>query len=111
LRPIADIIVQHPQAFGYVFGALDFAISPSKEFALLGDPHAADTRALLRVINSHYVPNSVLACCAPEHTAAVQAIPLLANRPLKEGKATAYVCQNFTCQAPVNTPEELGKLI
>ncbi|HYX51781.1 MAG TPA: thioredoxin domain-containing protein, partial [Ktedonobacteraceae bacterium] len=31
LRPLADIMVQHPQAFGHVLSALDFAISQSKE--------------------------------------------------------------------------------
>ena len=37
LQPIADLMVQHPQAFGHVLGALDFALSPSKELAILGD--------------------------------------------------------------------------
>ena len=41
LRPIADIMVQHPQAFGHILGALDFAISQSREIALIGDPLAA----------------------------------------------------------------------
>jgi uncharacterized protein len=38
-------------------------------------------------------------------------VPLLADRPLKDGKATAYVCQHFTCQAPVNTSGELERLL
>jgi uncharacterized protein len=111
LLPLADVIVQHPQAFGHVLGALDFALSKVNEFAIMGDPRAADTRSLLEVINERYLPNSVLACADPGNTVAVQTIPLLADRPLKDDKATAYVCENFTCRAPVNTPEELGRLI
>ncbi len=111
LRPLADIIVQHPQAFGHILGALDFALSPVKEFALLGDPRAADPRALLEVINQCYLPNSILACAAPAASGAIAAIPLLVDRPLKSGRATAYVCQNFACQAPVNTAEELAALL
>ena len=111
LSPLGDIMVQHPQAFGHVLGAFDFALSAAKEFAIMGDPRAADTRALLEVINERYLPNSVLACASPENSAAIQTIPLLAERPLKDGKATAYVCQNFTCQAPVNTPEALTQLL
>ena len=34
-------------------------------------------------------------------------VPLLMNRPLHGGKATAYVCRNFACQAPVTEPAEL----
>src|SRR5207302_2498722 len=77
LRPLVDIMVQHPQAFGHALGALDFAISPVKELAILGDPKATDTRDLLEVINSRFLPNSVLACAAPDNTEATQAIPLL----------------------------------
>jgi uncharacterized protein YyaL (SSP411 family) len=111
LRPIADIIVQHPQAFSHVLGALDFAISQSKEIALIGDPRQSGTRALLEVVNNRYLPNSVLACTSPEDSKAIQSIPLLADRPMKDGKATAYVCQNFACLSPVNTPEELEHLL
>ena len=111
LRPLADIMVQHPQAFGHALGVLDFANSPVKELAISGNPQQADTRALLEVINTRYMPNSVLACAAPDNAEAIQAIPLLTDRPVKDGKATAYVCQNFACLAPVNTPEELEQVL
>jgi uncharacterized protein len=111
LRPVADVMVQHPQAFGHAIGALDFAISPSKEIAIAGDPQQPGSRALLEVVNNRYLPNSVLACASPENSEAIQSIPLLADRPMKAGKATAYVCQNFACLAPVNTPEELEHLL
>jgi uncharacterized protein len=111
LRPMADVMVQHPQAFGHAIGALDFAISPGKEIAITGDPQQPGARALLEVANNRYLPNSVLVCASPEDNEAIQTIPLLADRPLKEGKATAYVCQNFACLAPVNTPEELERLL
>jgi hypothetical protein len=111
LQPIADVMVHHPQAFGHALGALDFAISQVKEFAIIGKPREADTRNLLDVINDRYLPDSVLACAAPDDSGAIQTIPLLVDRPVKEGKATAYVCQNFACLAPVNTPEELEQLL
>jgi len=110
LQPITDVMVQHPQAFGHVIGALDFALSAVKEFAIIGNPSEADTRSLLGVINGRYLPNSVLACADPTDREAVQAVPLLADRPLKEGKASAYVCQNFACLVPVNTADELEEL-
>ena len=81
-----------------------------KEFAIMGHPSQADTRSLLGVINGRYLPNSVLVCADPTDREAVQAVPLLADRPLKEGKASAYVCQNFACLVPVNTADELEEL-
>jgi uncharacterized protein YyaL (SSP411 family) len=111
LRSIAEAMVQYPQAFGHALGALDFAISTVKELAIIGNPQQADTRTLLQGTNKHYLPNSVIASCGPNNAEAARLIPLLANRPMKDGKATAYVCQHFTCQAPVNTAEALERLL
>jgi hypothetical protein len=83
-------------------------IGPAREVAIIGDPAAPDTQALLGVVNRAFRPNLVLASATPEDTTAQAAIPLLQERPQREGKATAYVCQNFTCQAPVTEPETLA---
>jgi uncharacterized protein YyaL (SSP411 family) len=111
LQPLAEIMLQHPQAFGHALGALDFALSSSKEIALIGTPRAEETQALLEVVNRQYLPNSVLACCAPDDTQSRAAIALLADKPLKDSKATAYVCQNFACQAPISTAGGLENLL
>ena len=37
--------------------------------------------------------------------------PLLAGRTAVDGKAAAYVCENFACQLPVTGAEELRKLL
>ncbi|GCE19517.1 thioredoxin domain-containing protein [Dictyobacter kobayashii] len=111
LQPLAEIMVQHPQAFGHVLCAVDFALSPVKELAVLGTAQNADTQELLACINARYLPQSVLACAQPEDQQASTVIPLLADRPLKDQHATAYVCQNFACQAPVTTPAALAALL
>ncbi|QBD81431.1 thioredoxin domain-containing protein [Ktedonosporobacter rubrisoli] len=111
LQALAELMIQHPQAFGHVLGALDFALSQSQEIAIVGDAESPEARALLECVNSRYLPNSVLACAAPENREVVSAIPLLQDRPLKNGKATAYVCQQFACQEPVNTAEDLKHLL
>jgi uncharacterized protein YyaL (SSP411 family) len=111
LQPLASLMAEHPQSFGHALGALDFAVSPAQEFAIVGDPQASDTHTLLNTVNSHYQPNSVLASCAPGDTQATQSIALLADRPQKEKRATIYVCQNFACLAPINEARELEQLL
>lgn len=108
---LVEVSTRHPQAFSHLLAALDFALSPGQEIAIVGAQRAADTGALLATINSRFLPNSVLACAEIENSGAAVAIPLLAERPQKGGKATAYVCQNFACKAPVNTPAELASLL
>ena len=37
--------------------------------------------------------------------------PLLMDRKLINGKATAYVCENYACKLPVTTAAELAELL
>ncbi len=109
LQALAGAIAQHPTAFGRLLGAVDFALGPTKEIAIVGQPERADARALLDVVFQRYLPNRVLALRrpGPEGEAAAARIPLLTDRPQQDGRATAYVCEHFTCQLPVTEPEAL----
>jgi uncharacterized protein YyaL (SSP411 family) len=111
LQGLSTVVLQHPQFFAQVINGLDFVLSASKEIALIGDPAESATQELLKVVNARYLPNSVLACAAPENTVAMETVALLADRPLKDNRASAYVCQNFACQTPVNTGAELAALL
>jgi uncharacterized protein YyaL (SSP411 family) len=51
----------------------------------------------------------VVAAADPQDDQATQSIALLADRPMVEGKPTAYVCRNFVCLAPATTVEELAE--
>jgi hypothetical protein len=110
LRAVAQLAAKYPQAFGQWLGALDFHLAPPIEIAIIGDPQAPDAQALLAVVLAGYRPNQVIAVGLPE-SAQAQAVPLLAGRPQREGKATAYICQRFTCQSPVSDPAELRRAL
>ncbi|MCK4343580.1 MAG: thioredoxin domain-containing protein [Phycisphaerae bacterium] len=88
---------------------VDFALAQPVEVALVGDPSQPETQALLSQIHQSYLPNRVLMLHNPERPSADVKSPLLRNRPLVDGKPTAYVCRNFTCRQPVTTPRELAK--
>jgi uncharacterized protein YyaL (SSP411 family) len=49
-----------------------------------------------------------VAAAGPDDTAAQAEVPLLADRPTLEGRATAYVCEHFVCQRPVTSPADLA---
>ena len=105
LRMIQPLQATYPTAFAQWLSALDFALGRPKEIAIVGDPAGADTRALLRVVRDAYRPNLVVAVgSAGDGTT----VPLLAGRKATDGMATAYVCENFTCQMPVTDPEALA---
>jgi uncharacterized protein YyaL (SSP411 family) len=105
---LAEPARRHPQGLAYLLGALDRHLAPSREVALTAPPGAPYSLApLAAVARSRYRPHAVLAggaAGAPEP-------PLLADRPAGDGRPLAYVCEGFTCQAPVATPAELRELL
>ena len=106
-RLMREPMGRYPSAFGYLLCALDFYLGSPREIALIGDRNDPQTNAMIRAIYSDYWPNKVVALAAPGDERSIKAIALLANRPQIDGKATAYVCQQYTCLAPVTTPEQL----
>ncbi len=103
-----ESMARQPTGFGRLLCGLNTLLSPSQEIALAGDPAAADTQALLQVIQRHYLPTTVLALKRPAESTL---LPLLENRELVNGKAAAYVCENYTCQLPVTDGQALEKLL
>ncbi len=106
LAPIVAIAAQHPTGFAQWLLAAGLAGGPIDEVAIVGDPDAGDTRALLATVRGHYRPSQVVAL-SPEPDGS--AIPLLHGRSRLQGRATAYVCRGFACQQPVTDPEALAE--
>jgi uncharacterized protein YyaL (SSP411 family) len=103
------MLAEHPLGFAQWLIALDYALSHPREVAIVGDPKAADTRALLDVCTTGYRPHQIVALGDPE--SGETAIPLLLGHSRIDGRATAYVCVDFTCLPPVTDPAALQALL
>lgn len=101
-------VVRQPTGFGRLLGALETLLSRRQEIALVGDPNHADTQALYQAVRQRYLPHTVVAAKRPGEESM---LPLLADRDLVNGKAAAYVCENYACQLPVTSAAELNKLL
>jgi uncharacterized protein YyaL (SSP411 family) len=111
MRPLHGVIGQAPTAFGRMLCALDFYLSSPSEVALIGQLLAGDMLEMVRAVWGPYVPNKVVAAGEPGDKVAAEIVPLLADRPQVDGKATAYVCRNYVCEAPTTDPEEVVRLL
>ncbi len=101
-----------PGAFGRLLAALDFHLSRPREVVIVGDLSSPDTQALVDIVYARYLPNKVVAGRAPEDEEAAGFLPLLAERPTRDGRPTAYVCEGYACKNPTTDPEELaGQLV
>ena len=82
------------------------------QIVITGNLCDSDTRALLEVVNSYYLPNKVLIVHRPGSKSFLsEHLEVLAMTKSEDGKATAYVCDNYTCAAPVNDPKELKRVL
>ena len=95
---------QHPTGFAQWLVAYQLASGPIDEIAIVGDPAADDTKALLTVARSGFRPGQVIAVSADPATSAV---PLLRDREKLDGAATAYLCRGFACRRPTTDPGQL----
>jgi uncharacterized protein YyaL (SSP411 family) len=104
LELLREPMARYPMGFSRSLSALDFLLGRPKEVAIVGQPGAADTEAMLRVVFEPFVPNKVVAGGDAD-------IPLLEGRHVRNGRATAYVCEHYVCQAPTTDPQELRALV
>jgi uncharacterized protein len=99
----AEPMARYPLAFGHALCAADLAVHGAVEVAIVGAPDAPDFAALARVAHGAFVPSLVLAGGPPGSADPA----LLADRDARDGRATAYVCRDFRCEAPVTEPGDL----
>jgi uncharacterized protein YyaL (SSP411 family) len=93
--------------------ALDFSLSKPRQIVIAGKKDAPGTKALLKEVHRHFLPKTILLLAdgsdgqkfLGEKNEAIRAMSMV------EGKPVAYVCENFTCKAPVTEPKQLAKLL
>ncbi len=105
LKGASAFMKRYPHGFGQWLNGLDFYLSHPKEIALIGDLNRVDTQQMLATIFKPYLPNKIVMHQVTEADSVGG--PLLEGKYMIDDKATVYVCQNYTCQAPVTDPLEL----
>jgi len=102
-----------PSAVPMLVTAADFLERGKQQIVLAGDKAAPEFQALLKVVQSRLLPNAVIfhadggegqAWLAKHNEALAEMKPV-------SGKPAAYVCQNYTCQAPVTEAAALEKML
>ena len=100
LRSYYDAMASQPFGFAHMLCALDLYLNKPKDIVVVGKREDLATRDLIEKIHSFYLPNKTLQLVGPDQPLE-KISPLLEGKKQVDGKATVYVCQNFTCSAPV----------
>jgi len=105
LTRAVPLLREVPSGVAALLEVADAYVAGVWEVAVVGQPGAPDTEALLDAV--HLAVRTDVALAVGDHETDPPPLPLLAGRRRREGRATAYVCQRFVCQAPTTDPTEL----
>jgi len=109
----ATTLSHFPSAMPQMLVALDYSLSKPRQIVIAGRNDAPETKTLLGEVSTHFLPKTIL-CLADgaegQKYLGEQNEAIRAMSPI-DGKPAAYVCENFTCKAPVTDPKELAELL
>ena len=93
--------------------ATEFAMGPAYEIVIVGDPGSTDTQVMTQLVQRQYVPNRVLLLksAGADGEKLAKLAPFTETQYTIDGKATAFVCQNYACKAPTTELEAVEKAL
>jgi hypothetical protein len=109
----AAILSHFPSAMPQMLVALDYSLSKPRQIVIAGTKDTLETKALVKEVHRHFLPKTIVLLAdgaegqkyLGERNQAISAMSLV------DGKPVAYVCENFTCKAPVAGPKQLAELL
>lgn len=108
----AGEVARHPRAYTFFLVAVEYALAPQRQIVISGHPDAADTWTMLGAVGGRFLPGFEFLFNDISRPEAIEEIlPHIAGQNVVNNQATAYVCDSFACQAPINGTEQfLAKL-
>ena len=100
------LVARAPRFTGWALAVGEAAASGPAEVAVVGPAHDPRTRALYLAAVRDASPGAAVVAGDPADPAS-SSVPLLAGRPLVDGRPAAYVCREFVCERPVTDPAGL----
>lgn len=104
-RPVLE---EHPSGYTAFLQALQFALHPSQELILAGSLDATELPEMRQIFFSTFRP---FASVLYQEGSLIEIVPWIQDYPIESSHVTAYLCQNFTCQRPVQQIEEFKALL
>jgi uncharacterized protein YyaL (SSP411 family) len=108
LRAFSEEVKGQPLGHTFMLVGLEFALGPTFNVVLVGDPADKDTIAMLAALRKSYLPNLAVTIWKSEK--AMSPVSGVVYEKI-EGKPTAYVCHDQTCMPPTNNIEKMLELL
>ncbi len=110
-RSFAAEVVSSPSGFTQMLVAVDFSLGPRFEVVLVGNPGEEETKELVAAVNRPYVPRKIVLLVpkAGQKADILEMAGYLRDYASLGGRATAFVCRDYSCRAPTTDPSEVEK--
>jgi uncharacterized protein YyaL (SSP411 family) len=106
LKLFRGLMSRSPTAAGQMLVGLDFYLGPVQEIAVVAGGQCDE---VVRLLRRPFRPHQVLAAKTSNEDEGP--VALLKDRVAQGGVTTTYICENFTCQAPIVGVEALRKAL
>ena len=97
-------------AHAYFMTALLYSKVPGKHIIIAGEEQESNTKAMIKEINSNYLPFSTVVLNTDDERLISINSELKAHKPIG-WKTTAYICENFSCKEPITDLQKFSELI
>jgi uncharacterized protein YyaL (SSP411 family) len=106
-------VLSAPPSFSLMISSVDFAVGPSYEIIIVGNPTAPDTKAMIQALRDQFIPNKVILLIPTNQDAEsiTQLAPFAKDYKALEGKATAYVCAKHVCKTPTTDIKTMSSFL
>ncbi len=98
----SGLLNKYPTTMPQMLVALDFQLHNLKQVIIAGKPNSEDTMKMLKRVHDRFLPKKVilLADGGEGQEYLSKYLPFIASMRMRDGIATAYVCENYTCKLP-----------
>jgi uncharacterized protein YyaL (SSP411 family) len=112
-RAFSEDIKNLPLGHTQLMVGLDYAIGPSFEVVIEGDPKSKETQEMLKAIRSNFIPNKIVHQKSKKNEMwkTFNLPDLTSKQSETEKKTKAYVCVNYSCQEPTSSVSRMLELL
>jgi uncharacterized protein YyaL (SSP411 family) len=112
-RAFFNNVGKSPAEYTQLMIAVDFSTGPSYEVVISGDVQGEDTKKMLHVIESKFIPDKIMIFLSSgtDLSEITSIAPFIRDLPTIDNRATAYVCVNYNCKLPTTDINKMLSLL
>jgi len=110
-KTFGSFISQAPRGYSFSLTALLFAQAPAKEVVLVGKTETHTIDKMVEILREKFSPFIISMVYSEDHKELKALAPFIADYKVVNNDATAYICENFACQAPITSTEQFRETL